>query len=82
MTRSRSIALFGVVGVAPSGCPESQIDRRPEVLVTIGQVVLQDLDEAHGDAQALFQSTLTFCRNCAMQAALGIASCTDSTDEL
>lgn len=58
------IGPIGVGALAISvtlGCPESEIDHRAEVLDNVGQSVLQDLGEAHADAQALHEAIVELC---------------------
>ncbi len=65
--RPRMFAVVGLAGLAAlavfvaSGCPESEVDHRAEVLANVGQAVLVDLGQAHADAQALREAVAGFC---------------------
>lgn len=69
MMRTRSFGVVGAIGIGGLviglglGCPvtETEIDHRADVLGNVGQVVLLDLDEAHGNAQALHEAITALC---------------------
>lgn len=67
MTHARMFAVVGMLGIAAlalaaaSGCPESEVDRRPEVLANVGAAVLVDLEQAHDHAKALREAIAGFC---------------------
>jgi predicted lipoprotein len=64
---SRLVGALGIVGLAvltvvfSSGCPETQVDHRAEVLGNVGQAVLVDLDEAHAQSEELLGAIVNLC---------------------